>query len=67
MHRREEFLRRAVEAHRAYAEAADTLRRLMKENHPAGPEWVEAIERKKQALVVWSTLPLKYGEFDEGN
>lgn len=62
--RREAFLREAIEVHRAYEQATDTLRRLAKENKACSPEWDEVVVHQQQLLEAWAALSLKYGDFD---
>jgi hypothetical protein len=64
LHRREAFLKEAIEVHRAYEQATDDLRQLLRENKAWSPEWDEAIADQQQLLAAWSALPLKYGDFD---
>jgi hypothetical protein len=64
LHRREAFLKEAIEVHRAYEQATDTLRQLMREHKACSPEWDEVIAHQQQLLAAWSALRLKYGDFD---
>lgn len=64
MHRREAFLKEAIEVHRAYEQATETLRRLLRENKGCSPEWDEVVEHQQQLLAAWAALPVKYGDFD---
>jgi hypothetical protein len=64
MNRRQEFLARAIETHRAYDDATDVLRQLLRSNKANSSEWFEAFARQQQALEEWSSLPRIYGSFD---
>jgi hypothetical protein len=52
--RRRAFLKEAIEVHRAYEQATDTLRQLLRENKAYSPEWDEVIAHQQQLLAAWS-------------
>lgn len=64
MRRREAFLKEAIEVHRAYEQATEALRRLLRENKGCNPEWDEVVEHQRQLLAAWAALTVKYGDFD---
>ncbi|WP_392889763.1 hypothetical protein ACF6ZU_00340 [Pseudomonas migulae] len=62
MSRRDEFIEKALLAHREYEEATFDLRKLMRSNTTYGPEWDVANARQRAALEVWSTLLRQYSD-----
>jgi hypothetical protein len=62
MDRREEFVEKALAAHREYEQATIVMRQMMSANQTYGPEWDAANARQRTALEVWSALLRHYSD-----
>ncbi|MDR7109245.1 hypothetical protein J2W53_005156 [Pseudomonas frederiksbergensis] len=56
MTRRQEFVEKALVAHREYGKATTAMRQMISENETYGPEWDAADARQRAALEEWSSL-----------
>jgi hypothetical protein len=65
MDRREEFVEKALAAHREYDQATAVMRKMMSENQTYGPEWDAADARQRAALEVWSALLRQYSDIHQ--
>lgn len=65
MHRREEFLAAAIEAHRNYEAATTAIREMISAGQTSGVAWDAVKRRQAAALEEWSSLPRKFADFQE--
>jgi len=63
MHRRTEFLKKAVDVLHEYDMATQAIGYMISMRLALGPDWDAAVGRQRDALEAWSVLPRQYADF----